>query len=166
MNDLVKSSIESRRTAIFNAYEITDLSIIEKIEDLFNRINEFGESCADAMDFENKFASSELNQQYIQLFTEIATTCTQKVWNSGDVVSEQNEENNELEELADDINYELKSAVQPIRGRMYREAYDKARDIPVIGDVMTVKQHVDLFNKFRRKKDKNIDKNADKEQKE
>ena len=75
MNDLVKASIEGRKNAIFSAYDITEQSIIDKIEDLFKRINEFGETCTDSMDFESKFASSELNQEYVELFTEIATKC-------------------------------------------------------------------------------------------
>ena len=76
MNDLVKNSIDSRKTAILNSYDITDQTLLGKIEDLFNRINELGDGCSEIMDFENKFAASELNQEYIQLFTEIATKCT------------------------------------------------------------------------------------------
>ena len=34
-----------------------------------------------------------------------------------------------------------------------QEAYDTIRDIPIVGDAMTVKQHFDFFSRFRKKKD-------------
>ena len=57
MNDLVKTSIEGRKNAIFSAYNVTDQNIIDRIDELFNRINEFGESCVDNMDFETNFSA-------------------------------------------------------------------------------------------------------------
>ena len=157
MNDLVKNSIEGRKNAIFNAYNITEQSMIEKIENLFKRMNEFGENCKDSMDFENKFASSELNQEYIQLFTEIATTCTQIV--------RQNEENRHVksdaeyiaEDIAGEIRYQTRNATEPIRRQIRQETETAARNMPIIGDILTAKQHIDLFNKFKKKKKGNED---------
>ena len=157
MNDLVKTSIESRRTAIFNGYEITDQNLINKIEDLFKRINEFGETCADNMDFETKFATSELNQEYIQLFTEIATTCPQK--------AQENVENREiksdaqyvLEDVGSEIKYQVDSATMPMRRQMREEAGRTARNTPVVGEIMEAKQYADLFGKFFKKKKKDDD---------
>lgn len=152
MNDLVKNSIESRKSAIFNAYNITEQSIIEKIEDLFKRINEFGENCNDNMDFENKFASSNLNQEYIQLFTEIATNCPQIVRQTQENRHVKSDAQYMAEEVASEIRYQTRNATEPIRRQMRQEAYNTARDMPVIGDILNVKQHIDLFNKFKRKK--------------
>ena len=149
MNDLIKASIEARRAALFNSYEIEDISIKNEIENLFNRIIEFGETCIDTMDFETKFASSTLNQEYIALFTKIATTCKSKITESA--------EDDDIEIIEDEIDlksemqYELKEATQPIRGQLYRKAYDEARDIPVIGDALNIKQHIDFFGKFKKK---------------
>ena len=154
MNDLVKGSIESRRQAVFSAYNVTDTALIEKIENLFTRITEFGESCTDAMDFETKFASSELNQEYIQLFTEIATSCDPIIRESADDASVVDEGASKFDEIADDIRYEMKQASMPIRRKMRQEAYDTARDIPVIGEIMTAKQHIDFFSRFKKKKEK------------
>ena len=50
------------------------------------------------------------------------------------------------EEIVDDITHRAKMEAR-------QEAYDTVRDIPVIGDAMTVKQHFDLFSRFRKKKD-------------
>ena len=157
MNDLVKTSIESRKTAIFNGYEITDENLINKIEELFKRINEFGETCTDNMDFETKFATSQLNQEYINLFTEIATTCPQK--------SVQNVENREiksdaqyvLEDVGSEIKYQVDSATMPMRRQMREEAERTARNTPVVGEIMEAKQYADLFGKFFKKKKKDDD---------
>ena len=155
MNDLVKNSIDSRKNAILSSYNITEKSMLDKIESLFKRMYEFGESCSDAMDFENKLATSELNQEYIQLFTEIATNCSQ--------IERQREGNRYVksdaeyvaDEIASEIRYQTRNATEPIRRQMRQEAYDKARNMPVIGDIMTAKQHYDFFSRFKKKKEKN-----------
>lgn len=158
MNDLVKTSIEGRKNAVYNAYNITEQNIIDKIEDLFRRINEFGENCTDNMDFENKFASSELNQEYIRLFTEIATTCTPIVRQV-----EQREVKSDAEyfkdELKSELKYQVKDTTLPMRRKMRQEAYEEARDTPIIGDIMNIKQQVDFFSRFGKlKKTKKGDK--------
>ena len=158
MNDLVKSSIESRKNAIFNAYNITEQNIIEKIENLFKRINEFGENCTDNIDFESKFASSELNQEYIQLFTEIATSCSQIVRQSEENTNVKSDEEAILEDISSELKYQAKEAIQPIRSKIYQETYDEVRDIPIVGDILNVKQHVDFFSRFKKKKEKDEDK--------
>ena len=153
MNDLIRASIDARKMAIYNFYDITDEVIIEEIDNLFDRIYAFGENCVDVEDFEVKFAKSRLNQEYIELFAKIGTICNQRV-----VV---NTENNDiksdgeyiLDDFTSEIKYQMESSTQPIRGKIYREVYDKARDIPVVGDALNVKQHLDLFGKFKKKKE-------------
>ena len=157
MNDLVKTSIESRRTAIFNGYEITDQNLINKIEDLFKRINEFGETCADNMDFETKFAASELNQEYIQLFTEIATTCPQKAQETVENREIKSDAQYVLEDVGSEIKYQVDSATMPMRRQMREEAERTARNTPVVGEIMEAKQYADLFGKFFKKKKKDDD---------
>ena len=96
MNDLVKASIDSRKDAIFNAYDIKNQDTINKIEEYFKKVYDFGTNCSDNMDFETKFASSPLNQEYIDLFTLVATSETPKtisseptdVKSNGDVIAE------------------------------------------------------------------------------
>lgn len=153
MNDLVKNSIESRKNAVYSAYDITDQGIIQKIENLFKRINEFGENCSDSLDFENKFASSELNQEYIQLFTEIATTCKPIIRQSEERYVKSDKEYI-LDEFASEIRYQTRNATEPIRRKARQEAYDTARNMPVIGEVLEAKQYIDFFGRFKKKKKK------------
>ena len=160
MNDLVKTSIESRKNAIFSAYDIKDQSIIDKMEDLFRRINELGESCKDSMDFESKFASSELNQEYINLFTEIATKCPPIVRQTEERHVKSDAECI-AEDIASEIKYQVKDATLPLRRQMRQEAYDKARNTPIICEIMEAKQYADFFGRFKKKK-----KDKDKEENE
>lgn len=161
MNDLVKMSIDGRKNAIFSAYNITEQSIKDKIENLFNKINELGESCVDNMDFESKFASSNLNQEYIDLFTEIATKCTQIVRENQGNRHVKSDAEKIVDDVASEIRYQVKDATLPMRRQMRQEAYDKARNTPIIGEIMEAKQYADFFGRFKKKK-----KDKDKENKE
>lgn len=148
----IQDSINSRCQAIFNAYEINDSNIIEKINDLFSRIEEFGKSCTDVMDFESKFSSSNLNQEYIDLFTEIGMNCSPKSFGS-DNSDVKSDKEYLMDDIKSEIKYQADSLSQPIRHKMYQETYDKVRDVPVVGEALNVKQHFDFFSKFRKKKD-------------
>lgn len=148
----VESSIETRKQAFFNAYEINDSELIDKINVLFSKIEEFGRSCNDVMDFETKFASSDLNQEYINLFTEIGSKCSPKVYNS-EPVSVKSGASYIADDIASEVKYQADSLTQPMRHELYQETYDKARDIPVVGDVMNAKQHFDFFSRFKKKND-------------
>jgi len=77
MEQYVKQCIEARYNAFFNTYEIDDNNK-KRIDELFNKINEFGETCKDPGEFEGKFNTSSLNDEYLELFSNIATTCKQK----------------------------------------------------------------------------------------
>ncbi len=138
MNEMVKNSVESRRTAIFSSYAITDENLFKKIEDYFNRLNEFASSYDDVMKFETDFASSPLAKEYSDLFVEIT-----QINNP----SEEKKENYVMDELKDDIKHN-------VRRQARQEAYDKVRDIPGVGDALTVKQHFDFFSRFKKNKDK------------
>ncbi len=151
MNDLVKTSIDGRKNAIFSAYNVTEQSIIDKINDLFRRINEFGESCVDNMDFETKFATSSLNQEYIGLFTEIATTCTPIVRQVEERQVKSDEEYRK-EEIQSEIRYQAREATMPVRRQMHEETLKAARNAPVIGEVLEAKQYKDFFGRFKKKK--------------
>ena len=46
----------------------------------------------------------------------------------------------------------VKRAVLPTRASIHQKAYDEARKIPGVGEVLHVKQYADLFGGFRRAK--------------
>ena len=136
MNDLVKNSVESRKMAIYNNYIITNQNILDKIDDYFKRLEEFASNYDDIMKFENDFLNSSLSSEYTNLFTLIV---------KDEMVNESKNENKLSEKIKDDITHK-------VRSRAKREAYDKARDIPVVGDIMNIKQHVDFFSWFKKNK--------------
>ena len=74
MESVVKQCIDGRKLAFSSAYELTD-DYKKKIDELFKKIEDFGKDCKDAMDFETKFATSTLNKEYTNLFTEVASNC-------------------------------------------------------------------------------------------
>ena len=152
MNDLIKQSIDSRKAAIFNMYEVIDQELINKIEDLFNRMMELGNTCSDNMDFETKLATSPLNQEYINLFTELSGKCSMKTVVSEDTNDSDGDSDNTTNEIASELKYQADELARPIRREIRQEAYDKVRDVPVVGDVLNVKQHVDFFSRFKKKK--------------
>lgn len=154
MNDLVKNSIESRKQAVLNRYKIEDKELLNKIDELFSKISQFGENCIDSMDFETKFASSTLNKEYIELFTQIATSCTPIIHEVEERDDIKSDKEYILEDVKGEVKYQIESATQPLRREAYQETYDKVRDIPIVGDVLNVKQHIDFFSKFKKKKDK------------
>ena len=153
MDSIVKQSIEARKQAFTNAYKIEDQNIIDKIDELFNRINELGETCSDASDFEMKFASSPLNQEYISLFTELATTCEPIIYES-DNSNVQSTKDYILDDARMEAKLAIEDATMPAR-HAAREEFDSAlRDVPVLGDAIQAKQTFDLFKKFKKNKDK------------
>ena len=57
------------------------------------------------------------------------------------------------EEVMDAAGSRIKQAVVPTRASIHQAAYDKARDIPGVGEALSIKQHVDFFSRFKKKKD-------------
>ena len=142
MNDILKPSIESRKTALFSAYDIKDPGNLKTIDDYFKKLEEFAKDYNDVMAFETAFASSPLCQEYSDLFVQIMNTeCT--IDGKAPVVEVQ-EEYTLHDEMRDDME-------RAVRRRARQDAYDVARDLPVIGEAMTAKQHFDLFDRFRKK---------------
>ena len=148
MNEFVKNSIDARKNAFYNAYEIDDESVKNKIEELFKKIEDFGKQYNDVMDFETNFASNSLNQEYIDLFTLVASKCKPKAM---DTIASENSDNEEEYHERSWAEYELDEASRPLRRNVREKVDSKIRDIPVVGDVIQAKQTMDLFNKFKKK---------------
>ena len=151
MNDLVKMSIDGRKQSFFSAYEIKDDNLINEINELFDKIYAFGETCSDNMDFETKFATNPLNTEYINLFTKIAQSCKPIVYEQAPT-NVKSDEQVLKEELESEARYQLKEATLPARRIVREEVTQAARSTPIIGDLMQAKQTMDLFGKFKRNK--------------
>lgn len=149
MNDLVKNCVESRKTAIFNAYDVKNEDNINKIDDFFKRLEEFANDYNDVMEFENAFAKSELNQEYMSLFTQIASTEAPKNID----VNAYKQDTNKIskEELQDTIVDDIaEDIISRGRGIAVRDAYDKIRDVPGVGEAIDIKNKIDFFGRFKK----------------
>ena len=130
MDDVVKQCIEGRKMAFSSAYELTDV-YQKKVDELFKRIEEFGKTCTDAMDFESKFSSSSLNKEYIELFTEVASNCKYILPPPVDNPDVKSDKEIIKDEILSDAKYIAKDLTMPAR-RKAREEFDKKmRDTPL-----------------------------------
>ena len=154
MDSVVKQCIDGRKLAFSSAYELTDV-YKKKIDELFKRIEEFGETCSDSMNFETKFATSPLNKEYTDLFTEVATNCKYIL---PPVVETEGKNNKQqiAEEVLSDAKYIAKDLTMPAR-RKAREAFDsKMRDTP-LGKIEQASNTMWVVKRLFGKKNKNDD---------
>ncbi len=149
MDKYVQQSIDARKQAFLDTYEIEDESLKVKINTLFKKIEELGNTSLDSLDFEKKFASSSLNKEYTDLFTEIATKSKIKE-NVNCSFEEEKNNNNTLDEIASETKYIVKEATLPARRRA-REAFDsKLRDTP-LGKIEQIGNTANVFRRFFKK---------------
>ena len=151
MNEYVKNSINSRKDSIYNLYDVKDEGLKVKIESLFEDIEKLGTSCSDVMDFETKFATSVLNTEYINLFTELSSKCTIKP-QTYDTSYIQSDEESYKEDVVNELNYATDRLTQPMRSKARLETESKLRSIPVVGELMQANNTMNLFSKFKKKK--------------
>jgi hypothetical protein len=142
--DIKTCCIDSRKNAIFASYNVQDPGTIKMINDYFDKVNEFAKDCKDVQDFEAKFAASELNKEYTDLFTMVMQT--EADVNGNMPVQETEEEYTLHDEMMDDVN-------RAVRRRARQDIYDAARSVPGLGDAITAKQHYDFLSRFKKKKD-------------
>ena len=149
MNEYVKTSIDGRRMAFSSAYELTDV-YKKKVDELFKRIEEFGNNCSDAMDFETKFASSPLNKEYTDLFTEVAQNCKYILPPPVDNPDVKSDKEYLRDEAISDAKYLAKDLTMPAR-RAAREEFDKKmRDTP-LGKIEQASNTASVFRRLFRK---------------
>lgn len=149
MDSVVKSCIDGRRMAFSSAYELTDV-YKKKVDELFKRIEEFGKTCTDAMDFESKFAASPLNKEYTDLFTEVASNCKYILPPPVDNPNVKSDAEYYKEEAISDAKYLAKDLTMPAR-RKAREEFDKKmRDTP-LGKIEQASNTASVFRRLFRK---------------
>ena len=140
MNENVKNSIDARKLAFFSAYQIDDENLKKEINDLFEQINKLGLTCTDAADFENKFQSSPLNQEYMELFKKTALACKPVVIEHiNDVIDDKAE--NIKNEVVNDLANAAADVTRPARRRIKWKIYDILRDIPIIKEFIIARQY-------------------------
>ena len=133
MDKNVKMSIDNRKNVIFTTYDIKDEKMLKKIDGLFDKINSFGEKCGDVNEFETKFAASPLNQEYMDLFTGIATSFASKQA-VGQVAASM------AGGIVEGAARSALGGVIPTRAAVHQEAHDALQKVPVLGDAMDIGQ--------------------------
>ena len=156
MDSGVKASIDARHDAFKNAYELNG-EFENEIEVLFKKIYEFGNSCTDAMDFEQKFISSPLNEEYNNLFVKIGSKRPLRKYESSEV-EEDSKAKKVMDEAASDAKYIADEITMPARRQARMQAESKLRDTP-LGKVEQASNMFYLFKKFKKPKktDDNIE---------
>ena len=152
MDANVKITIDARHDAFKNAYELSN-EFDKEIEELFKKIYKFGETCTDAMDFENKFATHPLNEEYNKLFMKIGSRCPLKKYESNDQEVE-SDTKKAAKEVASDAKYLFDEATMPARRQARMQMDSKLRDTP-LGKIEQASNMFHLFKRF--KKPKNIE---------
>ena len=135
MDEYIKSSIDVRKNGFFDLYEINDASIKSKIDKLFAKIEEFGKKCTDVADFEAKFAVSELNSEYMKLFTEIGAKCQMKTPLVDDMHVKSDKEEI-MDEVKDQALFQAEQASMPARRVINKGIARSLKDIPIVGDLV------------------------------
>lgn len=145
MDKLIKQSIDARKAAYANSFEI-DAETQKKIDALFVEIEKLGEKCKDVGEFEAEFSKSPLSQKYMDLFTEIATKNATKNAAKGSAVGA-------MQSAAEQA---LKNAA-PTRAAVPQKVYDEARKVPGLGSAINVAEKASylghLAKIFKKKKD-------------
>lgn len=141
MDEYIKQSIDARKNAFSASYEI-DATTQKKIDALFSEIEKLGLKCKDVGEFEAEFAKSPLNQQYLDLFTEIATTSTAKTAapqtsksGIGKMVA-----GGVAAGIAESAIDQAAREVVPTRAAVHQKISDDVRGIPVVGDAVDIGQ--------------------------
>ena len=159
MDKYIKQSIEGRKNAIGATYEVS-AEMQKKIDALFGEIEKLGAKCKDVGDFEAKFAASPLNQKYLDLFTEVATSsqvkvAAPKVDKSG--IAKMVATGTAVGAAESALDQAVNNVV-PTRAAVNQEVTDAVRKTPVIGDAMDIAQKAGymahlgkLFGKKRKK---------------
>ena len=131
MDKSIKLSIDARKNAILGSYKV-DEKTKKEIDQLFLEMEKLGAKCKNSGEFETKLAASPLNQQYIDMFTKVATssateTATKDL--AGQMVAGAAESA---------VKNAIGSTVPTTRAAVHQKAYDAVRGIPVVGDAIDI----------------------------
>ena len=152
MDQGVKASIDARKQSFEASYILTD-EIKKEIDSLFKKIEEFGKTCKDSMDFENKFASSPLNNEYIAMFTKVGQSCKVKQLSGDDDEDLETESKGKriLKEMNSDAKYLADDLMRPARRQARMEMDSKLRSTP-LGKIEQANNTFWLLKKFKKPK--------------
>ena len=154
MEESVSKQIEMRRQAIDDNYTVP-VQAQAAVEQFFADMAQLGEDCADAGEFEARFAASPLNQQYLDIFPQLkvkSSVITQGI-KAG---AEARAADKELlaQDIKEEAEYMLRDIGVQLRRPVMNELRDRARDIPGVGEAVTAGRTVGMLKRlFGKNKD-------------
>lgn len=169
----IRNSIDLRKKAIFDYYDISDNNILNEIEDLFKEMNTMGEESMDIVDFETQFSNSDLNSKYMSLLEKIALSCSLKQEHK-EVVYTEEEQKEDLKEMAqEELEYLGEEAYLNTRSAIDRKfgLTEKIRRTPILGTAWEVENQTGIIMNFKdnlkqkRRAERKAKKEAEKESK-
>ena len=150
MKDDVKLCVESRKNVVVTSFELTS-DLNKQLDELFERIIKLAETCSNAQDFETKFMSSELNQEYTDLYTDIAQSCKCKTIQKVEDPDEPSKGQKVFDEASSDAKYLAREISMPARRQARMKMDSKLRDTP-LGKVEQASNMFHLFKRFKKPK--------------
>lgn len=141
MNQYVKASVNARKSAMFDYFDIVDSEVLSKVNNFVSDLENFASKYDDVMKFESDFASSSLNQEYNNLLALVASKCKSK---NVDYDAIKSSGLNDRDTIADDVGRRVKAQAR-------QKVDDTVRGLPIVGDILEVKQYKDVFDKFTNK---------------
>ncbi|MBQ9484887.1 hypothetical protein IJU85_02170 [Candidatus Saccharibacteria bacterium] len=132
MDENIKQSIRSRKDAFSMSFQVSE-KMQKKIDALFLEIEKLGAKCKDVQEFEAEFSKSPLNQQYMDLFTEIATESAGKQA-AGQVAKSM------ATGAVEGIVRNALGGVVPTRASVHQKAYDEVRKVPGLGNAIDISE--------------------------
>ena len=153
MHSEIQKSIDTRRSSLFEYYNLPD-EAQKKADELFVRVEQFGSECEDQADFETRFATSLLNTEYINLFTEFAEFVKTP---EGTMTVEEQQKETAKTVAESAVKHQIESEV---RKQVLNALPDEVSDlyihgaykIPILGDILREMNKIHLFKKIRHKK--------------
>ncbi len=132
MDEYIKQSIKSRKDAFSMSFQVSE-KMQKKIDALFLEIEKLGAKCKDVQEFEAEFSKSPLNQQYMDLFTEIATESAGKQA-AGQVAKSM------AAGAVEGLARNALGNVVPTRAAVHQKAYDEVRKVPGLGNAIDISE--------------------------
>ena len=171
MDSNIQNSIDLRKSAIFDYYDIKKKDILSEIEELFQEMLTLGEASKDVMDFETQFASSDLNTKYLSLLEKIALSCSLKKQHKAVVYTEEEAKEDLKEAAKDELEYLGSEAYLNTRSAINRKfgITEKIRRTPILGTAWEVENQTGVIMNFKdklktkRREEKRVKKEAQEE---
>lgn len=129
MDEYVKGCIDTRRESLEN-YFLIPADRQDEVDAVFAEMEQIGETCGDAAEFEQKLTTSPVNQKYMDLFQTLKPDPKAVAGAMKDSVKQRySDKKNIAKDAAEFVAYEVKQEViMPMRREAYQERQEFLRE--------------------------------------